>query len=125
MNPLNVARALVPMAFVSSVHRSIRFYERLGFKVRGTFTAPGTAEFGWASLESGTAQLMLARATEPVIASQQSVMFYVYCDDVPSMKKSFDERGITTSEIQYPFYAPGGEFRVGDPDGYVVMITHT
>jgi hypothetical protein len=24
-----------------------------------------------------------------------------------------------------PFYAPRGEFRVKDPDGYDIMITHT
>jgi hypothetical protein len=33
--------------------------------------------------------------------------------------------GIEAGTIQYPFYAPRGEFRIQDPDGYVIMITHT
>jgi len=35
------------------------------------------------------------------------------------------ECGVNAGPIQYPFYAPGGEFRVTDPDGYVLMVTHT
>jgi hypothetical protein len=27
--------------------------------------------------------------------------------------------------MAYPFYAPRGEFRLTDPDGYTLMITHT
>jgi predicted enzyme related to lactoylglutathione lyase len=121
----NVVRSVVPMAFVASVRRSIDFYERLGFIVENTFTAPGATELNWAALESGGAQLMLARATEPVIAAQQSVMFYVYCDNVDAMKTSLTARGIATGAVKYPFYAPKGEFRVSDPDGYVLMVTHT
>jgi hypothetical protein len=26
--------------------------------------------------------------------------------------------------IVHPFYNPNGEFRLSDPDGYVVMVTH-
>jgi hypothetical protein len=33
--------------------------------------------------------------------------------------------GVDAGPIQKPFWAPGGEFRVTDPDGYVLMITHS
>ncbi|HJW95145.1 MAG TPA: hypothetical protein VJ901_16130, partial [Thermoanaerobaculia bacterium] len=75
----------------------------------------------WAWLHSGPAQLMIAKASEPVVASQQAVLFYVYVDDVAAKHAELG----STETIAYPFYAPRGEFRVPDPDGYVLMITHT
>jgi hypothetical protein len=32
---------------------------------------------------------------------------------------------VDAGPIQSPFWAPRGEFRVIDPDGYVLMISHT
>lgn len=87
--------SLVPMMFVASVPRSIEFYAKVGFEVDNTFVPPGQTEPSWAWLRSGGAHLMVA-ASEPVPA-----------------------------EIEYPFYAPRGEFRVKDPDRYALMVTHT
>jgi catechol 2,3-dioxygenase-like lactoylglutathione lyase family enzyme len=122
MKPLN---SLVPMAFVASVPRSIEFYKLLGFKVGNTFVPPGQAEASWAWIESGGAHLMVARASEPVIASQQAVLFYLYCEDVSRHHVELQKLGVVVGEIQYPFYAPRGEFRVTDPDGYALMVTHS
>lgn len=118
-------RFLVPMAHVKSVSASIAFYRFLGFDVENTFTPPDQEDPTWANLASGRAQLMLARADEPVIASQQAVLFYSYCDDVPGLRDHLIAQGIEVGPMQYPFYAPRGEFRIEDPDGYVIMITHT
>ena len=118
-------RFLVPMAHVKSVPRSIAFYRRLGFEVQNTFTPPEQTEPSWANLLSDRAQLMVARADEPVIPSQQAVLFYSYCDDVPALRAYLIAEGIAAGPIQYRFYAPGGEFRIQDPDGYVIMVTHT
>lgn len=118
-------RALVPMAFVKDVEVSIKYYERLGFAVGDSFVPPDTTAPTWAWLESGRAQLMLARATEPVVPSQQAVLFYLYYDDVPATRTALSESGREPGPITYPFYAPRGEFRLVDPDGYVLMITHT
>lgn len=122
MKPLN---SLVPMAFVKSVPRSIEFYERLGFDVGNTFVPPEQTEPSWAWLESGGAQLMVALASEPVVPSQQAVLFYIYCDDVSAYRDELQKIGVGAGKIQYPFYAPGGEFRVTDPDGYALMVMHT
>jgi hypothetical protein len=118
-------RSIVAMAFVASVPRSTGFYTKLGFEVTNTFAADSAPEPTWAWLQSGAASLMVARASEPVIASQQAVLFYLYCDDVAATRSELIERGIEAGEITFAFYAPGGEFRVTDPDGYVLMITHT
>jgi len=118
-------RALVPMTFVRSVPRSIEFYSLLGFRVGNDFTQDGASEITWAWLESDRAQLMLAKADEPVVASQQRILFYTYFDDVAAERKRLEAAGVRVSEITYPFYAPRGEFRIEDPDGYVLMVTHT
>jgi catechol 2,3-dioxygenase-like lactoylglutathione lyase family enzyme len=118
-------RQLVPMAYVANVERSIAFYRHLGFEVGNTFAANGATKPTWAWLKSGDAQLMLAAGSDPVIAEQQAVLFYVYTDDVAAARASLTEAGLGPGEIMKPFYAPQGEFRLVDPDGYVVMVTHT
>lgn len=117
-------RSLVPMAHVADVAASIAFYAALGFEVGGSFTPPGGEEASWVSLRSGGAELMLARASEPVVASQQAVLFYLYCEDVEAMRERAQSAGLTPGPIATPFYNPRGEFRLVDPDGYVVMVTH-
>jgi len=73
----------------------------------------------------GRAHLMLAKASEAVDPAQQAVLFYVYCEDVAAFRSKLIEAGVDAGPVQHPFYAPRGEFRVTDPDGYVLMITHT
>lgn len=118
-------RQLVPMTFVADVERSIAFYRHLGFEVANTVAAHGATTPTWAWLQSGDAPLMLAKASHPVIAEQQSVLFYVYTEDVEAARASLVEAGLEPGAIKTPFYAPRGEFRLEDPDGYVVMVTHT
>jgi hypothetical protein len=116
--------SLVPMAHVADVSASAAFYEKLGFEVCGSFTPPGEDEPSWVSLRSGPAGLMLARASEPVEAAQQAVLFYVYCVDVAMMHGQLAAAGLQPGPIARPFYNPEGEFRLVDPDGYVVMVAH-
>lgn len=115
-------RALVPMAFVASVEGSIAFYRGLGFEVHNTFQPSGSARLSWAWLRSGPANLMVSIASGPVDAGVQAVLFYLYVADVAATKAELESRGVATGALQYPFYAPKGEFRCIDPDGYVLMI---
>jgi len=118
-------RALVPMVHVRSVAASIAFYARLGFEVDNTVAPADQEEPSWAYLGSDRAQLMLSKADEPVVAGQQGVLFYAYCDDVPALRERLLADGVAAGPIARPFYAPDGEFRIEDPDGYVIMVTHT
>ena len=118
-------RVLVPMVHVRNVPASIAFYARLGFEVDNTVAPPDREEPSWAYLASDRAQLMLSKADEPVVAGQQGVLFYVYCDDVPALRERLLADGVAAGPIARPFYAPDGEFRIEDPDGYVIMVTHT
>jgi predicted lactoylglutathione lyase len=133
-------RALIPMAHVADVEASIRFYELLGFTVKDRFTH--AAITNWASLASGVTMLMLTRASGPIDAEQQAVLFYLYCDDVKALRTRLLSLGVTNAgpftgtplhatsnngrsvlyEITHPHYMPAGELRVHDPDGYVLLI---
>jgi uncharacterized glyoxalase superfamily protein PhnB len=115
--------SLVPFLHVADPARSIAFYARLGFAVGNRI--PGEGPIDWAWLTGGGAQLMIARAEEPVDPARQAVMFYVYGADVPAMHAELAAAGVAVGPIKTPFYAPRGEFRVEDPDGYVLMFTHS
>lgn len=118
-------KQLTPMAFVANVARSIAFYEQLGFAVGDTFTPDDTSEPDWAGLSSGDAHLMLTTARDPIVAEQQAILFYLYVDDVAETREVLVAAGLQPGPIETPFYAPRGEFRLADPDGYILMIAHT
>jgi len=116
--------SLVPLFHVKSVPRSIEFYKKLGFEVGATHVPEGESEPVWAWLRSGGAHLMVNVANEPVDPEQQAVIYYIYCADVKTFREEFIKNGVECSEITYPFYCPKGEFRVTDPDGWCLMVTH-
>ena len=68
---------------------------------------------------------MVARASEPVEPDRQAVLFYLYVDDVAAAQEALAAAGAEVGPITTPFYAPKGEFRLTDPDGYCLMISHT
>ncbi len=65
---------------------------------------------------------MFARASDPVIASQQAVLFYLYSADLTALRAHLLGKSVKVSLISYPDYMPKGEIRVEDPDGYVLLI---
>ncbi|HEX7832525.1 MAG TPA: hypothetical protein VF787_22900, partial [Thermoanaerobaculia bacterium] len=71
------------------------------------------------------AQIMIAKASAPIIAGEQAVFFYVYVDDVQAKHAELTANGFAPAPITIQFWAPQGEFRLMDPDGYLLMITHT
>lgn len=115
--------SLVPFVHVTDIHRSLTFYQKLGFSVRNSYAPEGGGELTWVWIRSGHADLMLGLAEEPVIASQQAVLFYVYVkEDLEGMRSQLKELGELPGPIEHPFYLPRGEFRLTDPDGYIVMV---
>lgn len=113
--------ALVPMAHVAEVQRSIDFYKLLGMEIRGSLRTP-TGELQWVHLRCEHADLMLTRASEPVVAKQQAVLFYLYADQLVKLRERLIANHVEVSEVSYPSYMPKGEIRTEDPDGYVLLI---
>jgi predicted enzyme related to lactoylglutathione lyase len=115
-------RGLVPMAHVADVSRSVEFYRLLGFEVKHTVQHEGHLRWAW--LQSGDASFMLARSARPMNPDAQDVLFYLYAADVATYRKELESRGVKVGPLQYPFYSPRGEFRIDDPDGYTLFVSH-
>jgi catechol 2,3-dioxygenase-like lactoylglutathione lyase family enzyme len=113
---------IVSLFPVTDVDRSIAFYQQLGFTV-GQRIEMDEGKAGWAWIDNGRCAFMLAHAEQPPVQNKQQ-MFYLYGADVLAMWKELTAAGVACSPIESPFYAPNGEFRVEDPDGYVLMFTH-
>ncbi len=117
------AHAFVPFVHVADVERSIAFYAHLGFVEEGRHVPDGSAVPVWASLATPAgARLMLALASGPVDASVQAILFYAYVPDVLAAHAALAHAGAPGGHLQRPWWAPDGEFRTTDPDGYVLMV---
>ncbi len=110
------------MAHVADVGRSARFYELLGFEVKNTVQNDGQVQWAW--LQNGGADLMLARSARPMNPDVQDVLFYMYAPDVAAYRAELEAKGVKVGPLQYPFYSPRGEFRIDDPDGYTLFVSH-
>jgi catechol 2,3-dioxygenase-like lactoylglutathione lyase family enzyme len=126
-----VISGLVPMIQVADVERSAAFYRRLGFEV-GNYVPRGGGPMGWAWLYAPGAadwkrgpNLMLTCNEEAVVPAAQGVLFYLYATDLKALREALLAQRIAAGEISYPEYLPNGEFKVEDPDGYVLMIAQS
>ncbi len=55
----------------------------------------------------------------------KTVLFYLYAQNLKSLREELLAKGFAASEISYPEYLPEGEFRMEDPDGYTLMIAQS
>ena len=115
---------LIPMAHALDVQRSADFYKLLGMEIRGSLRHTDGV-LRWVRLACGQADLMLARASGPVDAEQQAVLFYLYATDLIGLRAHLLANSVKVSEITYPDYMPKGEIRLVDPDGYVLLVGQT
>lgn len=122
-NPSMTAKVtgLIPMAFVADLQRSIDFYALLNLKLHSTFKNDG-GQLVWAHVNCEHADLMFSLASEPVVPSQQAVLFYMYSPNLIALREHLLAKGVKASALTYPHYMPKGEIRVEDPDGYVLLI---
>lgn len=132
----------IPMAHVASVDKSSEFYALLGFESQSRFSGHDGVT-NWNNLASGDAEIMLARASGPIIASEQAVLFYMYSNNVAALREHLLKNGIPDAGVpdfegkdpsELPAFAPGvftvmprfympdGELRIHDPDGYVILV---
>ncbi len=110
-----------PLLHVAEIERSIRFYELLGF---ATIDTDRAKPLGWARLHCAGGAVMFLRAEEPVDASAQAVLLYMYTPDLASLRESLLAAGVKVPPIRYPEYMPSGEVGITDPDGYYILVAH-
>jgi len=76
----------------------------------------------WVHLSCRRADLMLSRASEPVVVGPRAVLFCLYSPDLIALREHLQANGGEISAITYPDYMPKGEICVNDPDGYCLLI---
>lgn len=121
---------LVPMMHVVDMERSARFYQLLGFEIGNRVPAKGRMEWAWLYAPAAPdwkrgPNLMLSSSSRAIDPSAQDVMFYLYAADLEALRTRLIAAGLHAGEIRYPEYLPKGEFRLHDPDGYVLMIAQS
>ncbi|MCA8949920.1 MAG: hypothetical protein KDE27_10485 [Planctomycetes bacterium] len=141
--PAPVYRA-VTYVHVASVEVALEFYALLGF-TPGFVLRPDGKRAVWAKACSrasgvpGSAEMFFARASGPIAADQQAVLFYMYSQDVADLRAHLLASGLfdggvyrgqagpnggrrVVFEIYHPPHMERGELRVVDPDGYVILV---
>ena len=110
-----------PMLHVTSIERSIGFYEQLGFS---TIDTDRGRPLGWARLHCEGGALMFVRGGSPLHSKSQSVVFYMYTPDLEALSAELAAKGIHVPPASYPEYMRGGEICLKDPDGYTILVGH-
>jgi catechol 2,3-dioxygenase-like lactoylglutathione lyase family enzyme len=117
------AKRIVAFAHVADVERSVAFWRELGFEVRNTYANERDGRLNWAWLETPDgAAFMVSRASAPVDAGAQAVLFYLYVPDVRAWHARWRAAGLPVGPIETPEHSPRGEFRLTDPDGYALYL---
>ena len=65
---------------------------------------------------------MFALPSEPVIAGQPAVLFYLYSPNLVALREHLLACGVKGSAIRYSEYMPECEIRVDHRDGYCLLI---
>ncbi len=117
--------ALVPLLMCSDVPAQIRFYTRvLGFAVVDRMDDVGAS--GFAALQSGGAQIMLASPgyvpKAPLVGDRHpQSAYYIYVRDVEALRRHVVNAGWPATECVDRFYGLR-EFEVVDPEGHVLLF---
>ncbi len=120
---------LIPMLNVADIDTSLDFYRRaLGFEI---VSDPAmVAEWRWATIRSGSTELMLAETESPPALptgidphanTAWPVIFYFYPDDVSELHARVVAEDYTPTEITVTIYGMR-EFSLQDPDGHMLSF---
>jgi uncharacterized glyoxalase superfamily protein PhnB len=125
MKMVTKMKDMVAMLICDNVQDSIEFYTNvLGFSVVNRMDTVGKT--GWASLNNGSVQLMLASPDyipEPRKSEGRysQAMYYFYPEDVESLHAEIRQSGLAVTDLTTRFYGMR-EFEMLDPSGHVLVF---
>ncbi|MFJ6194662.1 VOC family protein [Micromonospora sp. NPDC092111] len=112
-------QAQVPVLYVADADTARRFYETFGYtETRGG----GDHGSRWSYLQCGELTLLLAAVTPRLVTVELPLLIYLYVEDLAATTERLTAAGHAVERAGYPEHAPGGECRVTDPDGNVVLF---
>jgi catechol 2,3-dioxygenase-like lactoylglutathione lyase family enzyme len=110
--------ACVPVVYVTDVAASVAFYDLFGLAVQ---VQGEDGDWRWAYLKSDEIGLLIASGPMVRVAAVP-VHLYLRTDDVDGLVRNLSGGGVETEHLGYPDHAPGGEIKVLDPDGHVLLV---
>ncbi|WP_433616431.1 VOC family protein [Dactylosporangium sp. CA-139114] len=116
---LPTVEASVPVLYVADIERSQAFYTSLGWSVLRT---GGDELASWRHMRSGELAILLAAVQPRLITVELPLLVYFYVGNLEATLQSLADAGYPAERVGYPDHAPGGEARVQDPDGNVLLL---
>ena len=114
-----VVSATVPVCYVKNLEQATGFYTLFGYTEQ---RSGGDGDAHWSYLGYGDHTLLLVSVQPPLIPVELPLLIYLYVDDLAAVRERLDQAGHPTELAGYPEHALGGEARVHDPDGNVVLF---
>ncbi|GIF17007.1 hypothetical protein Ate01nite_70390 [Actinoplanes teichomyceticus] len=111
--------AAVPVCYVVNLESSRRFYGFFGYTEA---RSGGEGDARWSYLQCAAHALLLACVQPPLIRAELPLLIYLYVDDLAAVRAVLDAAGHPYEPAGRPEHAPGGELRLTDPDGNVVLV---
>jgi hypothetical protein len=105
--------------YVRNVESAQAFYALFGY---GEMQTGGDGDARWSYLKCGEHTLLLACVQPALITHELPLVIYLYVTDLGDVRKRLDSAGHDYQPAGYPDHAPGGELRIKDPDGNVVLV---
>jgi hypothetical protein len=68
---------------------------------------------------------MLQLASAPIDPHQQAILFYLYAEDLDGLRDHLLSHGLRVGPIRDGSPGPEREMKIGDPDGYCLMIAES
>jgi catechol 2,3-dioxygenase-like lactoylglutathione lyase family enzyme len=115
-------RTLTPVLYVTDLDAAGAFYGRLGFE---QVREGGDDVWAWKYVRCGELTLLLARGGDQLPGAAGPVQIYCQSKDVTELQGRLTAAGSPVEQMGFPAHAPGGEIRISDPDGHVLMIAQT
>ncbi|MGK5682215.1 VOC family protein [Actinoplanes sp. URMC 104] len=112
-------QAAVPVLYVRAIESARDFYELFGYREAQT---GGDNDARWSYLQCGEHTLLLASVQPPLFQAELPLLVYLYVFDLQRVQQRLEEVGRPYEVVGRPDHAPGGEIRVHDPDGNVVLV---
>lgn len=111
--------AAVPVCYVRDLEPSRRFYGFFGYTEA---RSGGEGDSPWSYLQCGEHTMLLASVQPPLITVELPLLIYLYVEDLATVRGCIEEARHPYELVGYPDHAPGGELRLRDPDGNVVLV---
>ena len=112
---------IVPMIHVPDVAACARWYESIGFTIRGTAKECDEGPMNWALLQLGESTIMLNAGGNVSEAPRREVDLYIHVDNIDELRRNLDGKSTLVEDLHETFYGMR-EFIIRDCNGFWITF---